>query len=82
MLDAKHKTLRFADFAGARIERIFVNETMREAIRFAAMKDGETMYLRPLDLPEDELVVLIGDAVAAKVFSERFLSELRDILDA
>ena len=76
------KTIRHADFAGTRIERILVLDELLEAIRFAAVKSAEWVYLRPLDIPEDELLVLIGDAIAAGVSSAGFLNELRGVLDA
>ena len=76
------KTIRYADFAGARIERILVLDDLHEAIRFAAIKGDATCYLMPLDIPEDELLVLIGEAIAARVFSTKFVKELRDVLGA
>ncbi|MGB7125839.1 MAG: hypothetical protein WBD42_03295 [Methylovirgula sp.] len=71
--------LAYADLGGARIERIFVKERFEEAVRFRRMgRDA----VRPLELPEDELLILLGDAIAAGVFSAVFLSDLRAVLDA
>jgi hypothetical protein len=71
--------LAFADLGGARIERIFVKGRLEEAVRFRRMgRDA----VRPLELPEDELLILLGDAIAAGVFSKGFLIDLRAVLDA
>jgi len=35
----------------------------------------------PLDLPEAELLPLIKEAIAKGVFSDKFIADLRDILD-
>jgi hypothetical protein len=71
--------LAYADLGGARVERIFVKERLEEAVRFRRMgRDA----VRPLELPEGELLILLGDAIAAGVFSPNFLIELRAILDA
>jgi hypothetical protein len=32
--------------------------------------------VRPLELPEDEFLILLGDAIAADVFSARFVDDL------
>jgi hypothetical protein len=71
--------LAYADLGAARIERIFVKERRQEAVRFRRMgRDA----VRPLELPEDELLILLGDAIAAGVFSAAFLIDLRAVLDA
>ena len=71
--------LAYADLGGARIERIFIKETREQAVRFRRMgRDA----VRPLELPEDELLILLGDAVAAGVFSKGFLADLLAVLDA
>lgn len=71
--------LAYADLGGARIERLYIKERREQAVRFRRMgRDA----VRPLELPEDELLVLLGDAIARGVFSASFLSELRAILDA
>ncbi len=58
-----------------RIERIFVKEFQREEIRFSWWPNG-AMAVRPLDLPEDELLVLMRLAIQKGVFSSTFLKEL------
>lgn len=68
--------LASADLGDCGIDRIFVKHKLEEAILFRR-------YWRPsLEFAEDELLILLGDAAAAGVFSEGFLSELRAILDA
>lgn len=75
----RYSLLAYADLGSARIERLFVRETREEAVRFRRM--GREA-VKALELPEDELLILIGDAAAAGVFSPGFLDELRAILDA
>ncbi len=68
--------LASADLGDCGIDRIFVKHKLEEAIRFRR-------YWRPsLEFAEDELLILLGDAVAAGVFSPAFLDELRAVLDA
>ena len=67
------------DSVGQTIERLFIKEHKREEIRFSWWKDGR-MVVRPLDLPEEELLPLMKDAVAKGVSSERFLRSLRSAL--
>lgn len=68
--------LSYADLGECGIDRIFIKHKLEVAIRFRR-------YWRPsIEFSENELLILIGDAAAAGVFSEGFLSELRDILDA
>ncbi len=71
--------LAYADLGGARIERIFIKDRLEEAVRFR--RTGRD-NVRMLALPEDELLILLGDAIAAGVFSKGFLNDLRAILDA
>jgi hypothetical protein len=80
MLAKRRATLASADFGGRRIERVFDRETREVAIRFSVWSGNGKICLRPLAMPEDELLVLIGEAVAAKVFSPAFLGELQAIL--
>ena len=70
-----------SDSIGQTIERLFVKEHGREEIRFSWWKDGQLM-IRPLDLPEDELLPLMKTAMAKGVFSQRFLSDLQTALVA
>lgn len=73
--------LRHADFGGARIERIFLRDELRQAVRFSDWRGGR-FNPRALEIGEDELIVLLGDAIALGVFSLAFLCELRAVLDA
>jgi hypothetical protein len=68
-----------ADVDGYRIEKLFVKDKAREEIRFSWWKEGRFMS-RPLDLPEDELLQLFRKAIQEGVFSERFLSDLKQSL--
>ena len=68
-----------SDSIGQTIERLFVKEHGREEIRFSWWKDGQLM-IRPLDLPEDELLPLMRTAMRKGVFSLRFLSDLEAAL--
>jgi hypothetical protein len=81
MLTKPRATLASADFAGRRIERVFDWDSQEVSIRFSVWTGGK-INLRPLAIPEDELLVLIGEAVARKVFSAAFLGELQAILRA
>ena len=67
------------DAQGQTIERIHVKEWDRPEIRFSWWKDGK-MMMRPLDLPEDELLSLLRDAIQKRVFSDEFLRELHSSL--
>jgi hypothetical protein len=62
-----------------RIERLFVKEPRQEEIRFSWWK-SDKMMMRPLDLPEDELLELFRLAVAKQVFTPGFLRGLKAIL--
>jgi hypothetical protein len=64
---------------GQRIERLYVKELGREEIRFSCWKDGQLM-IRPLDLPEDELLPLLSTAFEKGVFKEEFLIGLQSAL--
>ena len=56
---------------GAKIERLYVKKEQREEIRFSWWKDGKLM-MRPLDLPEEDLLKLFDDAIENNVFSDSF----------
>ena len=81
MRDTPYATeLRTAeDASGQKIERLYVKELAREEIRFSWWKDGQLM-VRPLDLPEDELLVLLSAAFDKGVFREEFLLGLQSAL--
>lgn len=63
----------------ARIERLYVKDEQQEEIRFSWWRDSR-MMLRPLDLPEDDLVALFRAAIQERVFSREFLRKLKSIL--
>ena len=59
------------------IEKIFVKELNQEEIRFVYFKDT----VRPLDLPEDDLIKLMKVSIKQNVFSKEFVCKLKGILD-
>ena len=61
-----------------RAELVNINSDLH--VRMAVR--GGRFHKRLLALTEGELVVLIGDAIAARVFSTGFLAELRAVLAA
>ena len=67
------------DGFGQKIERLYVKKLAREEIRFSWWKDGHLM-VRPLDLPEDELLSLMSAAIENGVFQNDFLIGLHSIL--
>lgn len=67
------------------IERIIVNDgDGQEEIRWVffkdTMKSKHQLIARPLDLPEDDLLELIEKAIKEKLFSDKFINELKRIL--
>ncbi|WP_210402636.1 hypothetical protein [Viridibacillus sp. FSL H7-0596] len=66
------------------IERINVKAKGEEEIRFSYYKfnknGNERLILRPLDISENELLMLFADAVNEKVFSPDFQRKLKAIL--
>ncbi len=62
-----------------KIERLFVKEQNQEEIRFSWWKDGK-MMMRPLDLPESELLTLLEMACQESVFTDNFKLNLLKIL--
>lgn len=66
------------------IERIYVNGTKQEEIRFAYYKfnkeGNERLILRPLDINENELLVLFANAISKGVFSQDFTQKLKALL--
>ena len=72
MRDTKYaKELARAEFKDCRIERLLVKEGGKEEIRFSWWPDGK-MAVRPLDMPEDELLLLLQKAFSEKVFTDSF----------
>lgn len=70
-----------ADIGGQRIERLLVADQGVVGIRFSWWKDGG-MLPRPLDLPEDELLPLLREAIRQGVFSTQFVEDLKEALVA
>ncbi|MFD1957801.1 MULTISPECIES: hypothetical protein [Paenibacillaceae] len=66
------------------IERITVKTSGEDEIRFAYYKknknDNERLILRPLDINENELLMLFADAVSKNVFTSDFQRKLKAIL--
>jgi len=65
------------------VERIFVKSLNRREIRFAWYKEKNGIrhfQLRPLDLPEEELLVLLKKGLDNGVFSEEFRERLKEVL--
>lgn len=66
------------------IERITVKASGEDEIRFAYYKknknDNERLILRPLDINENELLMLFADAVSKNVFTQDFQRKLKAIL--
>ena len=77
--ELKRGTLRLQDDSEARIERLFVKSEGQEEIRLSWWKDGK-MVVRPLDLPEQDLISLIAIGVSTGVFSPDGIVKLRSIL--
>lgn len=68
------------------IERIIVNDgDGQEEIRWVFFKDTmkakQQLIARPLDLPEQDLIELLSNAISDKVFSEKFLNKLSKIIN-
>ena len=68
------------------IERIIVNDgDGQEEIRWVFFKDTirgkKQLIARPLDLPEEDLLELISNAIDDKVFSIKFINELKNIIN-
>ena len=71
---------------GYGIERIIVNDgDGQEEIRWIFLKDTmrskQQMIARPLDLPEEDLLELIGKAIQDKIFSKDFINKLKETLN-
>lgn len=80
MRDTDYATeLATAEIGENRLERLFIKETATEEVRFSWWKDGK-MMMRPLDLPESELLPLLRQAIETGVFTDAFLRELHSLL--
>jgi len=73
------KELATAEFKDCRIERLYVKHEEQDEIRFSWWPMGR-MANKPLDLPEDELLLLIEEAIDQGVFTDKFLGDLHELL--
>lgn len=63
----------------ARIEKLHIKKTGEEEVRFSWWKDGK-MIPRPLDLSENDLILLLQDALEKDVLTPIFRMKLRSML--
>ncbi|MGB7169073.1 MAG: hypothetical protein WBD32_08725 [Acidobacteriaceae bacterium] len=63
----------------ARIEKLYIKESGEEEVRLSRWKNGK-MLPRPLDLSEDDLLILFRDALSKDVFTPAFRMVLRTML--
>jgi hypothetical protein len=63
----------------AKIEHIHVKDQGQDEIRFSWWKDGRIM-MRPLDLPENDLLRLLDNAIKGGIFTPDFRAKLRNML--
>ena len=63
----------------ARIEKLHIKETGAQEVRFSWWKGGK-MVPRPLDLSEDDLILLFKDALSKDVLTPIFRMKLRTML--
>jgi hypothetical protein len=69
----------FASGDQARIEKLKIKKTGEEEVRFSWWKNGNIVP-RPLDLTEDDLILLFKDALSKDVFTPIFRKKLRSML--
>jgi hypothetical protein len=74
--EIRSASVTFRDGTEGRIELLFIKSSQQEEIRFSWWREGR-MILRPLDLPEDALLVLLAEAVKQGVFSDGFVRSLK-----
>ena len=67
------------EYGDTRIERLRIKETKEEEIRFSWWPEGK-MAMRPLDLPETELIELLRKGIENQVFSDHFIIELKTLI--
>jgi hypothetical protein len=72
-------TRRFPNGDEARIEKLHIKESGEEEVRFSWWKDGK-MIPRPLDLSENDLLLLLRDAFSKDVFTPFFKEALRKLI--
>lgn len=63
----------------AGLEKLSVKRRNQEELRFSWSDDGKLM-MSPLDLPEDQLLDLLGEALNQDVFSDAFKLGLLKLL--
>jgi hypothetical protein len=63
----------------ARIEKLHIKKTGEEEVRFSWWKDGK-MVPRPLDLSENDLILLLKNALSKDVFTPICRLTLRSML--
>lgn len=65
----------------AKAEKIIINETNQEELRFSWWsKGGKQFNPRPLDLPEEQWIQLFDEAVNNDIVSQNFIKEMIKIL--
>lgn len=65
----------------AKAEKIIVNKTNKEEIRFSWWtKDGKQFNRAPLDLPEEQWIELFEVAVNENIVSQDFIKEMIKVL--
>ena len=83
MRDTKYATelatAQLGEEGHARIEKLSLKGTNQEELQFSRSNDGRLM-MSPLDLPEDQLLDLLGDGLNQDVFSDAFKLGLLKIL--
>ena len=83
MRDTKYATelatAQLGEQGYARIEKHSVKGTNQEELQFSWSNDGRLM-MSPLDLPEDQFLDLLGEALNQDVFSDAFKLGLLKLL--
>lgn len=72
-------TIYYPDNCEARVERLRVEASGQERIRFTWWEDGKLVHA-PLDLQEDEFFAILTMAVSKGVFSAGFIEQLRELV--
>jgi hypothetical protein len=76
---AELATAQLGEQGYARIEKLSVKGTNQEELQFSWSNDGRLM-MSPLDLPEDQFLDLLGEALNQDVFSDAFKLGLLKLL--
>ena len=65
----------------ARAEQIFINVLNQQELRFSWWtQDGHQFQRTPLDLTEDDWLLLFEEAVKCNIFSQDFIKKMSEIL--